>query len=143
MSQLWALHAMNGAMHAEGAGALPAGVNGISIDSRTLVQGDAFFAIQGETRDGHDFVEAALKAGAGVAVIGREQRGRFAGSPLLIVSDVLEALRDLARAARERMHAKVIAVTGSVGKTGTKEALRLAPSAGGETHTSHASRKKH
>src|SRR5262249_19096018 len=114
MSHLWTVDAMSGAMRAEGAGALPGDVSGISIDSRTLVKGDAFFAIEGETRDGHDFVEAALKAGAGVAVIAREQRGRFAGSPLLIVPDVLEALRDLARAARKRMHAKVIAVTGSV-----------------------------
>src|SRR5215470_14146292 len=126
MSRLWALDAMIAAMGAEGAGVLPADVNGISIDSRTLVKGDAFFAIKGENRDGHDFVEGALKAGAGLAVIGREQRGGFAGAPLLIVPDVLVGLRDLARAARERMRAKVIAVTGSVGKTGTKEALRLA-----------------
>jgi UDP-N-acetylmuramoyl-tripeptide--D-alanyl-D-alanine ligase len=143
MSHLWTLEAMRGAMHSESAGGLPADVNGISIDSRTLVKGDAFFAIQGESRDGHDFVEAALKAGAGVAVIGREQRGRFAGSPLLIVPDVLEALRDLARAARERTRAKVVAVTGSVGKTGTKEALRLALSAEGETHASAASYNNH
>jgi UDP-N-acetylmuramoyl-tripeptide--D-alanyl-D-alanine ligase len=143
MSRLWTLEAMSGAMQAEGAGALPTDVTGISIDSRTLVKGDAFFAIQGESRDGHDFVEAALKAGAGVAVIAREQRGRFVGSPLLIVPDVLEALRDLARASRERMHGKVIAVTGSVGKTGTKEALRLALSAEGETHASAASYNNH
>ena len=143
MSRLWTLDVMSRAMRAEGAGALPADVNGISIDSRTLVKGDAFFAIQGETRDGHEFVEAALKARAGLAVVGREQRGRFADSPLLIVPDVLEALRDLARVARERTHAKVVAVTGSVGKTGTKEALRLALSAEGETHASVASYNNH
>ena len=143
MSRLWALDAMTAAMQAEGAGALPADVNGISIDSRTLVKGDAFFAIEGENRDGHDFVEGALKAGAGLAVLEREQRDRFPGAPLLIVPDVLEALRDLARAARARMSAKVIAVTGSVGKTGTKEALRLALSAEGETHASIASYNNH
>jgi UDP-N-acetylmuramoyl-tripeptide--D-alanyl-D-alanine ligase len=143
MSGLWTLDAMRGATHAKGVGALPTDVTGISIDSRTLTKGDAFFAIQGESRDGHDFVEAALKAGAGVAVIGADQRGRFAGAPLLIVSDVLEALRDLARAARDRTHGKVIAVTGSVGKTGTKEALRLALSAEGETHASVASYNNH
>jgi UDP-N-acetylmuramoyl-tripeptide--D-alanyl-D-alanine ligase len=143
MSRLWALDAMTAAMRAEGAGALPADVNGISIDSRTLVKGDAFFAIKGENRDGHDFVEGALKAGAGLAVLEREQRDRFAGAPLLIVPDVLEALRDLARAARARMSAKVIAVTGSVGKTSTKEALRLALSAEGETHASIASYNNH
>ena len=143
MSRLWALDAMTAAMQAEGAGALPADVNGISIDSRTLVKGDAFFAIEGENRDGHDFIEGALKAGAGLAVLEREQRDRFPGAPLLIVPDVLEALRDLARAARARMSAKVIAVTGSVGKTGTKEALRLALSAEGETHASIASYNNH
>jgi UDP-N-acetylmuramoyl-tripeptide--D-alanyl-D-alanine ligase len=143
MSRLWALDAMTAAMRAEGAGALPAEVNGISIDSRTLVKGDAFFAIKGENRDGHDFVEGALKAGAGLAVLEREQRDRFSGAPLLIVPDVLEALRDLARAARARMSAKVIAVTGSVGKTSTKEALRLALSAEGETHASIASYNNH
>ena len=143
MSRLWALDAMTAAMRAEGAGALPADVNGISIDSRTLVKGDAFFAIKGENRDGHDFVEGALKAGAGLAVLEREQCDRFAGAPLLIVPDVLEALRDLARAARARMSAKVIAVTGSVGKTSTKEALRLALSAEGETHASIASYNNH
>ena len=143
MSRLWALDAMTAAMRAEGAGALPADVNGISIDSRTLVKGDAFFAIKGENRDGHDFVEGALKAGAGLAVLEREQRDRFPGAPLLIVPDVLEALRDLARAARARMSAKIIAVTGSVGKTSTKEALRLALSAEGETHASIASYNNH
>jgi len=143
MSRLWALDAMTAAMRAEGAGALPADVNGISIDSRTLVKGDAFFAIKGENRDGHDFVEGALKAGAGLAVLEREQRDRFPGAPLLIVPDVLEALRDLARAARARLSAKVIAVTGSVGKTSTKEALRLALSAEGETHASIASYNNH
>jgi UDP-N-acetylmuramoyl-tripeptide--D-alanyl-D-alanine ligase len=143
MSRLWALDAMTAAMQAEGAGALPADVNGISIDSRTLVKGDAFFAIKGENRDGHDFVEGALKAGAGLAVLEREQRDRFPGAPLLIVPDVLEALRDLARAARARLSAKVIAVTGSVGKTSTKEALRLALSAEGETHASIASYNNH
>jgi UDP-N-acetylmuramoyl-tripeptide--D-alanyl-D-alanine ligase len=143
MSRLWALDAMTAAMQAEGAGALPADVNGISIDSRTLVKGDAFFAIKGENRDGHDFVEGALKAGAGLAVLEREQLDRFPGAPLLIVPDVLEALRDLARAARARMSAKVIAVTGSVGKTSTKEALRLALSSEGETHASIASYNNH
>jgi UDP-N-acetylmuramoyl-tripeptide--D-alanyl-D-alanine ligase len=137
---LWTTDAMAAAMGAEKSGALPAFVDGISIDSRTLAKGDAFFAIQGESRDGHDFVTAALKAGAGLAVVARAQRARFAAdAPLLIVDDVLDALRALARAARARTQAKVIAVTGSVGKTGTKEALRLALSADGATHVSVAS----
>ena len=131
------------AMRAERAGSLPAEVSGMSIDSRTAGKGDAFFAIQGENRDGHEFVDDALKAGAALAVVASNQRGRFPDAPLLVVRDVLEALRDLGRAARARSQAKVIAVTGSVGKTGTKEALRLALSADGETHASVASYNNH
>jgi len=144
MSALWTIDAMAAAMGAKKSGALPTSVNGISIDSRTLVRGNAFFAIQGECRDGHDFVEAALKAGAGLAVVARARAPRFAAdAPLLVVDDVLEALRALARAARARTQAKVIAVTGSVGKTGTKEALRLALAADGATHASAASYNNH
>src|SRR6188508_596147 len=143
MSVLWSTDAISDAMQAERAGNLPAGISGISIDSRTLSKGDAFFAIQGDNRDGHDFVDAALKAGAALAVVAKGQRRRFADAPLLIVDDALEGLRALARAARERLHGKVIAVTGSVGKTTTKEALRLALSADGETHASAASYNNH
>jgi len=139
MSALWTIADMAAAMHADKSAALPAEVPGLSIDSRSLGKGDAFFAIMGESRDGHDFVEAALKAGASLAVVARAQGQRFPGAPLLLVDDVLEALRDLAGAARARSHAKVIAVTGSVGKTSTKEALKLALAADGETHASAAS----
>ena len=139
MTPLWTIADMAAAMRAEKSGALPAEVPGLSIDSRTLGKGDAFFAIKGESRDGHDFVGAALKAGASLAVVERAQGQRFPGAPLLLVDDVLEGLRDLAGAARARSHAKVIAVTGSVGKTSTKEALKLALAADGETHASAAS----
>jgi UDP-N-acetylmuramoyl-tripeptide--D-alanyl-D-alanine ligase len=141
---LWATNAMASAMRAGRAGALPANVSGISIDSRTLAPGEAFFAITGDNRDGHDFVEAALNAGAGLAVVEASKRERFfAGAPLLLVSDVLESLRDLARAARVRAQAKVVAITGSVGKTGTKEALYLALGQQGQTHASAASYNNH
>jgi UDP-N-acetylmuramoyl-tripeptide--D-alanyl-D-alanine ligase len=144
MTPLWTLSDMAAAMGAGKSGALPAEVPGLSIDTRSIAKGEAFFAIKGDHRDGHDFVEAALTAGAGVAVIARDQRARFgADAPLLIVTDVLEALRDLGRAARTRSGAKVIAVTGSVGKTGTKEALRLALSPDGETYASVASYNNH
>ena len=144
MSALWTLDAMAAAMNAERSGTLPGEVSGISIDSRSAAKGEAFFAIRGDNRDGHDFVDAALKSGGGLAVTARAQRARYAADlPLLIVDDVLEALRDLARAARVRTQAKVIAVTGSVGKTGTKEALRLALSGDGETHVSAASYNNH
>jgi UDP-N-acetylmuramoyl-tripeptide--D-alanyl-D-alanine ligase len=147
MSALWTTDAMAAAMRADKSGSLPAGVPGLSIDTRSIGKGEAFFAIKGDNRDGHDFVEAALKAGAGLAVVARAQGSKFAsrfpGAPLLLVDDVLEALRSLAGAARARTLAKVIAVTGSVGKTGTKEALRLALAADGETHASAASYNNH
>ena len=118
-------------------------MSGLSIDTRTIKPGEAFFALK-DVRDGHDFVEAALKAGAGLAVVAADKRDMFAkDAPLLVVPDVLEALTALARAARARSAAKFIGVTGSVGKTGTKEALRLALSSDGETHASAASYNNH
>jgi UDP-N-acetylmuramoyl-tripeptide--D-alanyl-D-alanine ligase len=141
---LWTSKAMADAMRAATNGALPDGVIGLSIDSRTIQPGEAYFAIKGDVHDGHDFVAAALKAGAGLAVVERAQRGKFAGdAPLLIVEDVLEGLRDLARALRARLTGQVIAVTGSVGKTSTKEALRRVLSPQGETHASAASFNNH
>src|SRR5215831_5852759 len=141
---LWTLDAMAQAMGAERAGALPVSVNGISIDSRNIGLGDAFFAIKGDHRDGHEFVAAALKGGAGVAVVSTGwHSGEIDNAPLLRVPDVLEGLRALARAARARLDAKVIGVTGSVGKTGTKEALRLALGKNGTTHASVASYNNH
>ena len=144
MTALWTTGEMAAAMRAERQGAVPETVSGISIDTRTLGRGDAFFAIKGDARDGHDFVAQALGAGAGLAVVSREKRSSFpADAPLLIVEDVLQGLRDLGCAARARSQAQVIAVTGSVGKTSTKEALRLALSADGETHASAASYNNH
>ena len=137
---LWTTDAMAAAMGAARQGPLPPSLSGLSIDSRTLNPGDAFFAIHGEHRDGHDFVAAALAAKAGLAVVAADRRAQFApDAPLLVVPNVLAALRELAAAARRRTQARVIGVTGSVGKTGTKEALRLALSKDGETHASAAS----
>src|SRR5262245_20208172 len=141
---LWAVEAMVAAMRAARNGPLPPSVPGISIDTRTMAPGEAFFAIKGDNRDGHDFVAAALAAGAGLAVVAADRRESFPkDAPLLIVADVLAGLRDLARAARARSRAKIVAVTGSVGKTGTKEALRLTLARNGETHASVASYNNH
>ena len=140
---LWTVEAMAEAMDAERQGPLPPSISGISIDSRTLAPGEAFFALS-DLRDGHEFVGAALTAGAGLAVVAAERRPLFPRDmPLLVVPDVLAGLRGLAAAARARTQAKVIGVTGSVGKTGTKEALRLALSTDGETHASVASYNNH
>lgn len=141
---LWAIDAMAAAMRAARVGAPPAAVTGISIDTRTIAPGEAFFAIQGESRDGHDFVAAALQAGAGVAIVAEAKRDAMPNDlPLLVVPDVLQGLIDLARASRARSGARIVAVTGSVGKTGTKEALRLALSPEGATHASAASYNNH
>jgi UDP-N-acetylmuramoyl-tripeptide--D-alanyl-D-alanine ligase len=141
---LWSVETMIAAMRAARRGTLPPSVPGISIDTRTIAPGEAFFAIKGDNRDGHDFVQAALDAGGGLAVVAADRAGGFPEhAPLLIVPDVLDGLRDLARAARARSRAKIVAVTGSVGKTGTKEALRLALSRNGETHASVASYNNH
>lgn len=141
---LWTSAAMADAMRAERRGPLPETVTGISIDSRTLTPGEAYFAIKGDVHDGHAFVEAALKNGAALAVVSKAHVDKFgADARLLVVDDVLAGLVDLARASRMRLGAKVIAVTGSVGKTSTKEALRAVFGAQGETHASVASFNNH
>jgi UDP-N-acetylmuramoyl-tripeptide--D-alanyl-D-alanine ligase len=113
-----------------------ADITGISIDSRTIEPGDLFIAIAGDRFDGHDFVDAALDAGASAALVSADQADRFAvrQGGLIIVPDSYDGLYDLARAARARSNAKIIAVTGSVGKTSTKETLRLILSQFGNTH---------
>lgn len=99
---------------------------GVSIDSRSLAAGDLFFALRGPNHDGHDFVACALARGAAAAVVDREPPGFPATARLLRVTDALAGLAALGGAARARSRARIVAVTGSVGKTGTKEALRLA-----------------
>jgi len=117
-------------------------VTGVSIDTRSLVKGDLFVALQA-ARDGHDFVADALAKGAGAALVSHVPEGVSPDAPLLVVSDVLEGLEALGRAARARTDAKVIAVTGSVGKTTTKEMLRAALSDQGRTHAAEASYNNH
>lgn len=108
---------------------MPWAVTGVSLDSRTLAEGDLFVAVQGETHDGHDYLKAAFAAGAAAAMVSRIPADHGDGKPLLIVDDTYCGLRALARASRKRTPARVLAVTGSVGKTSTKEALAhaLAP----------------
>ena len=113
-------------MRASRGSALPLGVGGISIDTRTLAPGDLFFAIKGDARDGHDFVRAAFERGAAAAVIDEAHAAELSGSgrPLYIVKDTLQALEGLGAHGRARAAAYVAAITGSVGKTTTKEMAR-------------------
>ncbi len=116
------------------------GITGVSIDSRTLMPGDLFVAIKGTTHDGHKFVQAAFEAGAAAALVSKIDTNYSANKRrCLVVQDSLHALEQLGRVARKRMQGKVIAVTGSVGKTSVKEGLRQALKACGSTHVSEAS----
>ncbi len=117
-------------------------VSGISIDTRTIQPGDLFVALTA-ARDGHDFVAQALKKGAGAALVSRVPEGVDDSAPLLIVEDVQTALEALGRAARARTGAKVVAITGSVGKTSTKEMMAQMLSEQGKTHASVASYNNH
>lgn len=115
---------------------------GVSIDTRTLGPGDLFVALK-DVRDGHDFVAAALEKGAAAALVSHRPEGVDEGAPLLIVDDVLAGLERLGAAARERCAGKVIAVTGSAGKTSTKEMLLHVLSKQGRTHAAEASYNNH
>ncbi|HWW47853.1 MAG TPA: UDP-N-acetylmuramoylalanyl-D-glutamyl-2,6-diaminopimelate--D-alanyl-D-alanine ligase [Xanthobacteraceae bacterium] len=141
---LWAVAAMADAMRAASRGSLSEAISGLSIDSRTVLPGEAYFAIKGDVHDGHDFVEAALSAGASLAVVSENWAQNYSGdAALLVVPDVLQGLRDLAVAARARLQGRVIAVTGSAGKTSTKDMLRQVLAAQGKTHASVASFNNH
>lgn len=123
---------------------LEAPIRSISIDTRTLQPGGLFFAIRGEARDGHDFVSDALEKGAAAAVIDSAHEGLFAeDQAVIVVDDVLLALERLARTRRQQMQGLALAITGSVGKTSTKEMLRIALSGQGRVHASVASYNNH
>ena len=116
--------------------------SGVSIDTRTIAKGDLFVALA-DIRDGHDFVGMALDKGAAAALVTHRPEGVADDAPLLIVPNVLKALEDLGSAARARTGAKVIGITGSVGKTSTKEMLRTVLQAQGKIHAAEASYNNH
>ena len=145
VTNLWTSGDAAKAMKAEFAGASDQPIGSVSIDSRTVDNDAIFFAIKGDRFDGHAFVEKALADGAAFAVVAKDKLSELSVDPkrLMIVGDVLVGMEELGRAARARHAGKVIAITGSVGKTGTKEMMRHVFSANGKTHASVASFNNH
>ena len=123
-----------------GAATAPFSVTGISIDTRSLQPGDLFVALKA-ARDGHDFVAQAFENGAAAALVSHVPPG--VSGPCLVVDDVLRGLTALGEAGRARTRARVIGVTGSVGKTSTKEMLRAMLDAFGSVHAAEASFNNH
>jgi UDP-N-acetylmuramoyl-tripeptide--D-alanyl-D-alanine ligase len=139
---LWTADAVAAALDVPAPGGWRA--SGVSIDTRTLEPGDLFVALKGPTHDGHDHVVAALEAGAVAALVERAPAGAAPDAPYVVVGESLAALEKLGRASRARnASARIVAVTGSVGKTGTKEALKLAFESQGPTHASAGSYNNH
>ncbi|SDE51244.1 UDP-N-acetylmuramoyl-tripeptide--D-alanyl-D-alanine ligase [Limimaricola pyoseonensis] len=116
--------------------------DGVSIDTRTLRPGDLFVALQA-ARDGHNFVAQALEKGAAAALVSRIPEDVPEDAPLLLVDEVLPALERLGIAGRARTEARVVAITGSVGKTSTKEMMRAALEGQGRVHAAEASYNNH
>ena len=117
---------------------------GFSIDTRSLKAGDVFVALTGERDDGHAYVAAALAAGAAAAMVAEDKLpGLMKPGRYIVVDNPLAALYRLAAASRARSAARIVAVTGSVGKTGTKEALRFVLAPSGPTHAALASFNNH
>jgi len=117
-------------------------ITGFSLDTRSLQPGEVFVALR-DVRDGHDFVLQAFGQGAAAALVSASYKRRDGDGALLRVADTLQGLRDIAAAARRRTDARIVAVTGSVGKTGTKEALRACLSRLGATHAAEKSFNNH
>lgn len=140
MSVLWtakeAVKATGGAAKGDWA------ASGLSIDTRSLQKGDLFIALKGDHADGHAYAKQAIDKGAAAAMVAHPVEG-VPVEKLLIVQDTLEGLRALGISARDRSSAQRIAVTGSVGKTTTKEMLKLAFDAQGQTHASGKSFNNH
>ena len=141
MSKLWAPAEMISATG--GLLRRPFHATGISIDTRTIKPGDLFVALVGDHGDGHDHAAAALAKGAAGVMLHRLPDGLPDDAPILQVGDTLAGLVALARFARARFAGKLVAVTGSVGKTTTKNMLRRALSAVGKTWGADASHNNH
>jgi UDP-N-acetylmuramoyl-tripeptide--D-alanyl-D-alanine ligase len=145
MTALWTWDALVRASGGSADGDAPAhDITGFSIDTRSIAPGDVFVALK-DARDGHEFVPNAFKAGAAAALVVRTYERKPGDGALLRVDDPLKGLEAIGRAARARLsrQANVIAVTGSAGKTGTKEMLRACLSPLGRTHAPEKSFNNH
>lgn len=143
MNDLWTIAEIVAATGGRPEGLHDGPVSAISIDSRDIQPDALFVAIRGENRDGHDFVGAALAAGAAAALVSEARAPSLGTDRLIVVPDPLRALEALAVAARARSRAQFVAITGSVGKTSTKEAVRTALAASGRVHASIKSYNNH
>ena len=141
MTALWTRDELEAATGGKFAGPCTPVVTGISIDTRTLAAGDLFVALKGDNSDGHAHIAIALEKGA-AAVLVHDTTG-CTDPRLLVVADTLKGLQALAHAARMRFTGKMVAVTGSVGKTTTKDMLRLSLGALGPSHAAEASYNNH
>jgi UDP-N-acetylmuramoyl-tripeptide--D-alanyl-D-alanine ligase len=139
---LWQWDELVAAAQGRPEGSPAAAITGFSIDTRTLRPGDVFVALK-DARDGHDFVPNAFATGAAAAVVSHDYPRYKSGGALLRVADPLAGLEAIGRAARARTDARIVAVTGSAGKTGTKEMLRLCLADAGATHASEKSYNNH
>ncbi|EJF89069.1 UDP-N-acetylmuramoylalanyl-D-glutamyl-2,6-diaminopimelate--D-alanyl-D-alanine ligase [Bartonella tamiae] len=145
MSALWTSSELADALKGEVTGKLSEEFHGISIDSRTAQKGDIFFCIKGDQFDGHDFAQKAIENGASVLIVHKNRTKSLyhLATPMIAVDDVLQGLQNLAKAARLRSKAKIIAITGSVGKTTTKELLRQSLATVGKVHANPLSFNNH
>lgn len=141
MSVLWTSQELEEATL--GTAISPFSAGGVSINSRSLSKGDLFVAIRGDKFDGHDYVADALAHGASGAVVSHRPANVAADAPLLMTAHTQRALEDIGCAARMRFEGKIVAVTGSVGKTTAKELLRLAFGAQGSVHALGGSLNNH
>jgi len=143
LTSLWTVAEIVAATGGRPEGLSDGPVSSVSIDSRDIAPEALFVAIKGDTHDGHDYVGKALEHGASAALVSEAFFAANGGRNLIVVPDTLEGLAALGRAARARSRAQIVAVTGSAGKTTTKEAIRTVLAAAGETHFSIKSFNNH
>ena len=143
MTALWTIAEVLAATGGRAVNLSDGDLTAVSIDSREIEPGALFVAIKGDVHDGHAFVGNALEQGAGAALVSESKAADLPQNKLIVVPDAFQGLRELAVAARARSKATIVAVTGSAGKTTTKEMIRTVLGAAGPTHYSIKSFNNH